>query len=1154
MSYAQKLHLRLFLEGIEVPAVGATVVGQPNSPAAASIQIPANDLAMELRPRTLVHLFFYDYYGGAAPSEQVSVRGSGLRTRDFSLRDPELDGIVPPERLEETEEQSQTDLENQNYKLHFGGEVVGIQMHKTPTSRVIVLKCLDWSSYWDFAFQYQVRGFHWGRGGIRAAFTGASTTVFNSFLDGSGDIVTNLMSRPPRNYPQLRGTLLGSIVHILESIGGTYFGGNSVRGTNDFFSLAELRLHLTQMIAANPFPGGDEVRLLRARGFGSLFRRSMSGLGRMVSIRAVINALQRYIFHETIPITNPRYLPPVQDPRLPEFEVVGLRQDPDTRSLASAAEDIKQSALDLIRRQEDATTVDEAEEASNRRGGLRKELEELRKKSAGAARKARGVGQDSELFSAGAGVVEAFTAASQGFGRVRIGLLRREEKLFFRPVSSGASSYVIGTLQQISDHMERALNTEHRKQVNRGRSQPSSPQRLMAQIYRPDVWMVAPPRCNVFFPELYDSFTYNRNFMKEVTRLMLRTHSALLGSDFLFDGFYMAPQNVHGARTNNDIGRGRVNESPDIANAPPWFVRDLMQHELYTGIIPAFERMSDLNLHAIRGGATVIDGVRVPYAQLAANHIFFQYRFRSRNLQLSGKFNPYCALGFPGLVIDKYLGDQQLRQSEFDTEVADRLAEAARQGEGLDLSDESNTQDFIDDQRRTNDLIADLSYTPDKHYLGTPVMVQHAVSVDGGGSTRVQFNYARVSDERTEFLGGDTYTQKVKKKRNASVRTEVAALNPPKEGGLGPRGGRIVSVTETTDRYAASNNRRKVTFRTATGQEQRIGGKELPLHVPTGLVAGRKYRGTRVIVGVEQPATSYGPEIVALVGTAGRFQASTARSDSGEILVTFRSFRVVEEVGTYERERKDLPAEELTFPPWYGEHYRSHKIGGLYSYFFGTGSIVDPLQIRKRFSAGHDSGVSIEGIGKEPEEPQDVRGKVQDPSKPNVGFGSTPSPGGQQIGPPGEQDENTLARVEARSSVEAAIRELVRGYSKVRTGSYDVNQFIRSYTWRPVATMVDMFGTSNLEIDRDGNVVRGVEGFHSRAFGDFDDLRQLATDQSMKTVLGLTTDDVKDVRGGRRNRINRDEGIAARLDTRKEKRAQVFRYLNALLASHGILG
>src|SRR6185503_6133439 len=68
-------------------------------------------------------------------------------------------------------------------------------------------------------------------------------------------------------------------------------------------------------------------------------------------------------------------------------------------------------------------------------------------------------------------------------------------------------------------------------------------------------------------------------------------------------------------------------------------------------------------------------------------------------------------------------------------------------------------------------------------------------------------------------------------------------------------------------------------------------------------------------------------------------------TEARTIEVSFRAWRIREEVGVYFRENVDLPVEDLVFPPWYGSHYRSQAIGGLYSYFFGTGSITDPLEI-----------------------------------------------------------------------------------------------------------------------------------------------------------------------------------------------------------------
>ena len=1182
MTIAQKLHIRLFLEGVEVPVISAVVQSQPNQPAVCSIQIPANDLALQLRPRTLVHLFFYDFYRGAPASDRAWVAGDNIAIQNQD-RDPDLDGIIPPERLEQTDAQEDTDLENENYRLLFGGELVGFTVDKTGSSRSIVLQCMDWSMYWDYAFQYQVQGFSLDGGGISAAFTGAATTVFNSFLEGNGDIIVGLMNTAPRNYPNLRGTLLGAITHIIEAIGGVNFGTRAIRGVNDFFSIAELRLKITQMLGANPFEQQNEVRLMSANGFGSLFRRALSGLGRQVSIRAVLSALQRYIFHEVIPITSPHYIPALVDPNRPQYETVSITTNDSYTPVVNAARRLKQRALDLKDRQSRSTTPDEASRLSSENGGLQVELPRLASLCGTAAGVARrlAVSQRSR-FVGDLEVHQILVVNAVRFQRIEQLTRRPSSHNTFGAPDSSEGQQVTSYCDQIAADMETIVNAQLQRRVATGNRQPDPPARLITQIYRPDVWMVAPPRCNVLFPELYSSFSYGRTFMDEVSRLMLRTSSAFFGSDFLFDGYYMAPSRILGSRSGASIGRGRTGvEPPDLADAPAWFIRDLMDHELYTGIIPKFERMSDLNLHALRGGSVMIDGVRVGYAQLAANHIFFQYRFRSRQLQVQGKFNPFVVLGFPALVIDKYKADDiNSADTEVNQEIARRIAEAASQGEGVGVqsdlpAEEQNRQREMADER-TADLVQALTaQQPNSHYLGTPASITHSISAETGGQTMIQMMYGRVTDERTEFLGDDRAApRRYRRTRNTSVRSVVAMLDTPATGTTGPRGGEITAVTDVTDQYARSERVRPVRGRrstSATGSQRYTSSTTLPLFVPGG-GAGR-IRGTRVVVGTAVPASSV-PEVAALAGSVGDTQSSfVATSGTGnagddaalrEVSVTFRAYQITETLGVYQRTTVDLPAEDLTFPPWYGENYRSQNIGSLYSYFFGTGSIVDPTVIvdpTGRSTRSADGGDPSGASSVTPDSPVTLGAStpVTLPEQPPETLDSNPS---EITGPAGTPSEigapATLSEISARGTIEEAVSSLVDGYSMIRRNCFDVDDFLKSYTWRPIASMVDMFGTANLEIDDDGSVTRGVEGFHSRAFGDFDDLRQLTTNvegDRVDTILGLTTTDANETDDpAAAQRSSRDTARAARLDTRKEKRLSVFLYVQAVLATRGILG
>jgi DnaJ-class molecular chaperone len=86
--------------------------------------------------------------------------------------------------------------------------------------------------------------------------------------------------------------------------------------------------------------------------------------------------------------------------------------------------------------------------------------------------------------------------------------------------------------------------------------------------------------------------------------------------------------------------------------------------------------------------------------------------------------------------------------------------------------------------------------------------------------------------------------------------------------------------------------------------------------------------------------------------------------------------------------------------------------------------------------------------------------------------------------------------------------------------------------------MVDMFGTSDLQLTTDGrDVVRGIEGFHSRAFGDFEDL------------FGLVTPDIESIVG-----IKKGSTVSQRGDTRKRKQAAILEYVAAIRFSRAILG
>ena len=115
MANTQLLNLRLFIEGIEVPVIGASVTSAVGSPSQASIEVIGDRTVLEFPPRTMVHLFIYD-----------------PRARSkLAPKDP--DG---------------------KYVLIFSGDLMSVSYSKTGTTRNATLSCLDDSSYHDLAYSY----------------------------------------------------------------------------------------------------------------------------------------------------------------------------------------------------------------------------------------------------------------------------------------------------------------------------------------------------------------------------------------------------------------------------------------------------------------------------------------------------------------------------------------------------------------------------------------------------------------------------------------------------------------------------------------------------------------------------------------------------------------------------------------------------------------------------------------------------------------------------------------------------------------------------------------------------------------------------------------------------------------------------------------
>lgn len=1029
IAAARRLRLRGFAEGVEIPIIAANIQCAPNSPIVATIQVPPLAEGTRLMPRTLIHLYFRDFYATSNPfTDPVK------KTEDDVDRPSEEDSVANAV--------AEGDARNRDYKLLFVGEVVGFAWTKSQGNRSLVLQCEDPSNYWDYAYQYENSDIFGP--GINAIFSGGATNLFTDFLSSKGSVITSIVSSGKCNsYPKLKGLAAG-IVRLIEAIGGTYFprpgsDAKKIGGQNLFFSLAELRLHITGMITAFENDPTSET-ILQRQGYSGMFERALGGQGGQTSIRQAINALTKIMFHETYAQPCPMYIPGSDGQvsgqkrtRVKGHPLWGFISDEAEKAIAGL-NDVKRS-LDLASFANEANVKTAVTLAKKKLSSVRADL-------LATITKLRANPKSKPPEAA----KTIFTTAAQSVGVAATKVPTPDQfgAKSFSPKADSAKKAVFDKIDEATSQLQRALDLT----IVETASKDIQPARLTQQILRPDIWFGSPPRCNVLFPEHYDTLNYQRMFLQEPTRFLLKTNDEFFGEDFLFDKLYFAPQ----AGTT----------SGDRARIQSVLGRELLDHELFTGILPVFEKMGEFNVFAAKSGTAKGNIPKVGLAQRSANFLYFKHRFNARKMQIIGRFNPYIVCGFPGLILDKYVDQQTIA-----------LHNELRQRADLPPQE--------------------IASTLGTSFLANFTQVTHLVSqAETAGRTEIVCSYGRQVDESVEFLGTLPAEAKVQKKTGAtSARsTDVAAVNPPKLFAFGPNLGRITNVQDVTELYFGGFDR---------NAQQFSGSQELPLF-DIGVKPTKK-SATLVPVGVQTTAKELSsPDVEAITG-------------GPDVPITFRAFRVTEEVPQYKQQNVLLPAEEYIRPGWYGDCWSPSQIGKVYNDFFATGSITDATTF---------TGPGGSSLGQSTEEQSDAAQEQKSAT-------DAADPRGTAVG--------ALALDEG-SSIQQAVEFLVLSYSFIRQQNLDVDEFIRAYTWRPIATMVDMFGTVDLQFSTSGETaVAGTEGFHSRAFGPYNDL------------FGLTGPDIEDILG-----IKRGSTAAQRADTRLRKLQAVQQFVSALRFSRAVLG
>lgn len=672
----------------------------------------------------MVHLFFWDYtldLDSTPPHQAQRLTGqeSGTPTQDVNANDA-----------------------FKGYKLMFSGEVVGVSMSRSPMGRNAVLQCADFSTYWDTTYQFMITyGPHGNFLGNSAAVWAGGASTYNNIIDDHKSVMNSLLKSRPKS-PGLQNVkgLMGGIISVLESMGGIR---NQTHGVNDFFTVAELKNHVLQQIVAEQ-DDDTAQRLFDEKSFMEWLNRGLSSLGQLTTFRDMIKLLFQFVYYESVPNPCAMYVP---------AEEGKIKTTTTTYTFPTSVRDklvelYNSAILKGNARFDSEGNVTEAatRNLDNTPGLFTKENPLFPDNSliAGDVRnQLTSLAKTKSLFPKIKTPIEkAATFADSASKRNRLDSVNAR-KDWTSVATSIEEALIAGGVPR--SERRRSSKVIKKAEVDR----------LQTQVFRPDCFFAAPPKCNVLFPEMYTSYNFSRNFLQEVTRLRL-TSGWIFGTtaDGLLASNFFAPA----MKDLREVAKSQGNSG----------ARALLPWEIYSGILPKFETCSEINYIAGASerklGIKRSTGKAVGYAQRAANFNYFKYRFAARGCDVSMKFNPFIVCGFPAaLITQPFMPSQDQINAAF-------LALTKKDGKNF------TGQDVSDNIREVARYLGAPS-----HYLGMVAGVSHSVSQDGG-TTSITMTHARSHRVTEDDFMSVWLKEKTVDSRKRVVSTVIDAETALKNG------------------------------------------------------------------------------------------------------------------------------------------------------------------------------------------------------------------------------------------------------------------------------------------------------------------------------------------------------------------------------------
>lgn len=950
------------------------------------------------------------------------------------------------------------------WRLLFAGEMVGFALVQRADNRGFVLNCLDFTSYWDTAHATAIE---FGPGGNvfthSASVYGASTSMFDDIASQQAQRISDWIKQKPRTPGLVSvGGLAGGVIRMAEAMGGVV---GHEKGVNDFFTVAELRARILAQMTAEE-NDSTAAKIMEGQVFNEWLLNGLQNMGQQVTLREMMLLLFRYIYYDFVANPVAKYTKPVVGQRVAgATHTRPVNQMPAIRSAASDLQMYHDRLVPFQSNDDSDTPILIA--AADGKTILEKVVPSLMK-----------IGGDGVLQAASLSEVAANMLIAMG---------QRQPEW----VNKGF------TLPKVLPKLAEAIALLKKDMGSKTYRDPdtstSTSARLHSVIIRPDCFFAAPPRCNVLFPEHYVVFNYDRMFMGEVTRSFIMINNTLIGRDKMFASMILAPKLTEEAKElAKKIGVAQY--------------RYLMEHEKHTGIVPRLEWIpntisSDPTKVSDKERATA--KAKLQYGDRIAMFHFFKYRYASRGLQISGRFNPGIVCGFPGLVIGRpfYLPDST-----------------------SDLSNEKKIE---------------IAQTPlpehnaPNHYVGMIGQVSHNVD-QGGGTTSISMGYSRIhTGNDDDFMKMVVKSVKVKRPVLINVVLDYSKLKTaPTQNGKNLM---ALLVGVTPQKWNASTKSVSTQTSSAKGSAQpkvekdpRKKGAESPAVSVSKEESVSKSNDpvlltdlpavAKVNVMVPNPP---GTLVKGKDGVYGKIAEIEVLDPTPRVVESgpFKGSKVYPKVILYEEVSvavdAPLPIEEIMRPTWISPKYAPSEVGkNIYEPFFGCSSIID--------------GISFTGL---------PGGTISvPPPAPADGTAVTEAEAKEALIKRLQSDETLRSSI----SIEKAANVISYLYGLVKKNGADVDEFIEDFTYRPIATKEDIFGSEDLTIsvNADGTVTKtaGEYGFHTLSVHPL-----LA---SKGELAGLMSD--PDLGMSRINYTGGRSVISPTYDVRPEKYERVLRYAEAL--------